>query len=500
MHKDSEALQELYQLCPDLNSQSVWFFPTLKKSAEDHILYEKSEDHVYVYDIITQNRFSSFSAWIKALNGKRFFKDKKSALATIFLNSSYNGMSIDQIIKGDYISYFKSIEIIILSSIKDTLMTMICNDAEFADVTLNESDKVLQLIFSDKVKIIEKELYIKQAPHGYQEPIKCSIFVNDYEVGDDILKKNGITNKILVIRFKNNHEIIANLENKGSYNEAYHRVNCTLLILDGNICLNCKMLHNTLYKIEKWNTDSIQSIKTSHAFREVLAELVQNTQKFEAEEDDMSELLTKIVHNMIKEVKNKEHKDIPNVILKELVHIQSEKPKGTNQHMDWQDKTAEQILASMKRDNKYIGYVDFDNENAELEVFGKQYLCDIQNHIDNYEQTKNENEKDHEHALVTQEFIHMDQFVMVQVKIEDTLKALISLQQPGKTYQIFSPALRHCYIILSQYYAFCLTASNINNYLDIEVAIETARKVQLVVWKSLFNDIRPVYDENQHWV
>ena len=82
-----EALQELYQLHPNINGQSVWFFPTLKKSAEGRILYEKAENRAYVYDMITQSRFSSFAAWMKALSSKRFFKGKKSALATIFLDS-----------------------------------------------------------------------------------------------------------------------------------------------------------------------------------------------------------------------------------------------------------------------------------------------------------------------------------------------------------------------------------------------------------------------------
>jgi len=35
---------------PNINSQSVWFFPTLKKSAEGRNLYEKAENCAYVYD------------------------------------------------------------------------------------------------------------------------------------------------------------------------------------------------------------------------------------------------------------------------------------------------------------------------------------------------------------------------------------------------------------------------------------------------------------------
>ncbi|CAG8667863.1 1300_t:CDS:2, partial [Paraglomus brasilianum] len=90
-----EALQELYQLYPSINGQSVWFFPTLKKSAE---------------------------AWIKTLSGKRFFKGKKSALAIIFLEPSCKGPS---------------------------LSTMIRNDMEFTGITLTEGDSYLRLTITD---------------------------------------------------------------------------------------------------------------------------------------------------------------------------------------------------------------------------------------------------------------------------------------------------------------------------------------------------------------
>ncbi|CAG8623164.1 19553_t:CDS:2, partial [Gigaspora margarita] len=132
-----EALQQLYQLHPDLNSQSVWFFSTLKKSAE---------------------------VWIKALSSQCFFKGKKSALATIFLKPNCNEMNIGQIIKGkNYLPYFKNIQIVILLSIKDTLTTMIYDDVELI------------------------------------EPIKCTIFVNGLEVRNNFLEENSIRYKISTI-------------------------------------------------------------------------------------------------------------------------------------------------------------------------------------------------------------------------------------------------------------------------------------------------------------
>ncbi|CAG8837207.1 27801_t:CDS:2, partial [Gigaspora margarita] len=178
----NKALYQLYQLCPNLNGQSVWFFLMLKKSAEGWIFYNKSEKHAYVYNMIIQKQYPSFSTWIKALSNKRFFKGKKSALSTIFLNPSYSKISVSQIIKKeDHVSYFKNTKIVTLSFIKDTLATMKYNNAEFEDLTFTE------------------KLYIKQMPYGCREPIECSILVNGFEVKDYILKDSYINKRILTI-------------------------------------------------------------------------------------------------------------------------------------------------------------------------------------------------------------------------------------------------------------------------------------------------------------
>ncbi|CAG8715869.1 44883_t:CDS:2, partial [Gigaspora margarita] len=166
-----EALQQLYQLHPNLNGQSVWFFSTLKKSAE---------------------------VWIKALSSQCFFKDKKSTLATIFLKPNCNEMNIGQIIKDkSYSPYFKNIQIVILLSIKDTLTTMIYDDIELTGINLIEEEGFLCLAFFETN--LKKELYIKKTIHGYWKSIKCTIFVNGLEVNDNFLKENGIRHKISTI-------------------------------------------------------------------------------------------------------------------------------------------------------------------------------------------------------------------------------------------------------------------------------------------------------------
>ncbi|CAG8707355.1 45924_t:CDS:2, partial [Gigaspora margarita] len=153
-----EALQQLYRLRPDLNGQSVWFFPILKRSAEGRILYEKTEKHAYVYDTITQKRFSSFSAWIQALSK-------------------------------NYSAYFKNIQIVTLLSIKDTLTTMIKDDVELIGINLIEREGFLCLTFFKTN--LKKELYIKKTIYRCREPIKCIIFVNSLEVRDNFLEENG---------------------------------------------------------------------------------------------------------------------------------------------------------------------------------------------------------------------------------------------------------------------------------------------------------------------
>ena len=40
----------------------------------------------------------------------------------------------------------------------------------------------------------------------------------------------------------------------------------------------------------------------------------------------------------------------------------------------------------------------------------------------------------------------------------------------------------------------------VNDYLDIEVTIETTEKVKQTIWKSLLSDIRPAYNESQNWM
>ncbi|CAG8775362.1 6831_t:CDS:1, partial [Gigaspora margarita] len=130
-------------------------------------------------------------------------------------------MNIGQIIKAkNYSPYFKNIQIVTLLSIKDTLATIIYDDVELIGINLTEGEGFLCLTFFETN--LKKELYIKKTIHGYQEPIKCTIFVNSLEVRDNFLEKNGIRHKIstideihLIVQFfKTSHACIEQCTNR----------------------------------------------------------------------------------------------------------------------------------------------------------------------------------------------------------------------------------------------------------------------------------------------
>ncbi|RIB20251.1 hypothetical protein C2G38_2035409 [Gigaspora rosea] len=550
-HQDAEPLQELYQLHPDLNGQSVWFFPIQKKSAEGRILYEKSENYVYVYDMITQNRFSSFAAWIKTLSIKRFFKGKKSSLATIFLNSSCNGTSIGQIIKGENHSpYFKSAEIITLLTIKTTLTTMIYSNVEFANINLMED------IFSIVQFCKKSSICVGQYTKEFAKVV--------YLRGDRIYSS--------YLGPQNNHEIIATLENKGSKTEAYCRVDCTFFVLNGNICMNCKTLRNTLYKIEKRHANSAQSVKTPYVSREILTELVQNTRKtirsqkelvkelserlklkFEAEEEPISEPLTHIVYNVIEEVKTKKYKDVPNIILKELIRIQSEKPNGiryhpmfirwaisiysrgpaaykamksiirmpslstlksyinkTSQYTGWQNKVVERIAANMNTNNIWgyarLGFFSHDSfkiqkgaSNSMAFKFGSQREKNCIKCMNTYclevQLSTKPGKKSYKPSTIIAFNPECTEFLVElsgseQSRHNITWSALRPPMPAKTTWNINDQCKIRNIVNNERYPGKISTGILINGYLDIEVAIKTT-EIQPIIWKSVLSDIRP---------
>ncbi|CAG8796231.1 6754_t:CDS:2, partial [Cetraspora pellucida] len=92
-------------------------------------------------------------------------------------------------------------------------------------VTLTEGKGFLCLVLLSTN--IKKELYIRKAFNESREPFKCSIFVSGLKGSISEFKQAAyLRSDHLYSNFlglPNDHEIIANLENKELENEAYHK-------------------------------------------------------------------------------------------------------------------------------------------------------------------------------------------------------------------------------------------------------------------------------------
>ena len=70
------------------------------------------------------------------------------------------------------------------------------------------------------------------------------------------------------------HTPFALMERKGQLDEAYRRIDCTLIVTKKNICENCAKLRNTMYIIQKRILAGTNSAKAIHASKEILIEKV----------------------------------------------------------------------------------------------------------------------------------------------------------------------------------------------------------------------------------
>ena len=75
------------------------------------------------------------------------------------------------------------------------------------------------------------------------------------------------------------HTPFALMERKGQLDEAYRRIDCTLIVTKKYICENCAKLRNTMYKIQKRVLDRTNSAKVIHASKEILIEKVDKQRK-----------------------------------------------------------------------------------------------------------------------------------------------------------------------------------------------------------------------------
>src|SRR5688572_18852552 len=100
--KTSPNLNELEQIVqrhPQMIGHYVWFFSSQTKCAKGLIIYNSQACSVQVQDVASKKVYISFAQWITALGKTKFFKGKRSAMATIFVESSSTGMSLGRLLK-----------------------------------------------------------------------------------------------------------------------------------------------------------------------------------------------------------------------------------------------------------------------------------------------------------------------------------------------------------------------------------------------------------------
>jgi len=104
--KRTESLQELICVRPDLKGKKVYFFPTLDKYFEGVLMYDAKQKKAYVYSVKGDRKFDIFSKWLDYLQSRGFFKGRRSAVATIFLEANPTSPSIASILStSNYTSY-----------------------------------------------------------------------------------------------------------------------------------------------------------------------------------------------------------------------------------------------------------------------------------------------------------------------------------------------------------------------------------------------------------
>jgi hypothetical protein len=98
---------------PDLKGKTVYFFPTLDKYYEGVLMYEAKEKKTYVYSVKGDRKFDTFSKWISYLQDRGYFKGRRSAVATIFLEANPTSSSIASILStSNYTPYWKTTSLI----------------------------------------------------------------------------------------------------------------------------------------------------------------------------------------------------------------------------------------------------------------------------------------------------------------------------------------------------------------------------------------------------
>jgi len=136
-------------------------------------MYDPKEKKAYVYSIKDDRKFDKFSKWIDYLQNRGFFKGRRSAIATIFLEPNPTSPSIASILStSEYISYWKVTSLLNTTEILSSIQEKVLPGGEFAGTVIQKITGGLEFHFF-KEQQIEKKLLIltKNGLH------RCEVYV-----------------------------------------------------------------------------------------------------------------------------------------------------------------------------------------------------------------------------------------------------------------------------------------------------------------------------------
>ena len=112
------------------------------------LIYDAKEKKAYVYNVKGDCKFDTFSKWLDCLQSRGYFKGRRSAVATIFLEANPTSPSIASILStSNYTSYWKTTSLINTADILSSIQEKILPGKEFAGTIVM---KVLNFIFLKK--------------------------------------------------------------------------------------------------------------------------------------------------------------------------------------------------------------------------------------------------------------------------------------------------------------------------------------------------------------
>jgi len=155
---------------PDLKGKTVYFFPTLDKYYEGVLMYEAKEKKTYVYSVKGDCKFDTFSKWISYLQDRGYFKGRRSAVATIFLEANPTSPSIASILStSNYTSYWKTKSLINTADVLSSIQEKILPGGEFAGTAVQKINEGLEFHFFKEGQLEKKLLIlIKSGLHRYE--------------------------------------------------------------------------------------------------------------------------------------------------------------------------------------------------------------------------------------------------------------------------------------------------------------------------------------------